>query len=113
MVAVYLLRHRVGDISEPVRRLSAAAADSKTRHNMNVENEYFSVIEKRDTVIMMRDKELEKKSVQLGEQKKMLRASVRVLSELGKSFDEISASLGIDVATAKLLVEKTSSIKHR
>lgn len=35
---------------------------------MNVEDEYFSVIEKRDTTIMLKDKEIAEKSVKLEEQ---------------------------------------------
>ncbi|MDO4180622.1 MAG: hypothetical protein Q4D36_04965, partial [Bacteroidales bacterium] len=39
-----------------LRRLLAAASDSKLRQDMNVEDEFFQAIENRDTAIMMRDK---------------------------------------------------------
>ncbi|MDY6265930.1 MAG: hypothetical protein SPM31_02245 [Prevotella sp.] len=41
-----------------VHRLTEAAADSDMRQNMNVEDEYYSAIENRDTAIMNRDKKI-------------------------------------------------------
>ena len=38
-----------------LHRLTMAAADADMRHRMNVEDEYFSAIEKRDTEILVRD----------------------------------------------------------
>ena len=35
-----------------------AAADADIRHKMNVEDEYFSAIEKRDTEILLKDRKL-------------------------------------------------------
>ena len=34
------------------------ASDAKIRHDMNVEDEFFSVIEKRDTDLMLKDKKI-------------------------------------------------------
>ena len=51
-----------------IHRLQAAASDAKMRHDMNVEDEYFSVIEKRDTTIMLKDKEIAEKAVRIEEQ---------------------------------------------
>lgn len=45
-----------------VNRLSMAAADSEMRQNMNVEDEYYSAIENRDTAIMNRDKKSRSKT---------------------------------------------------
>ena len=39
-----------------LRRLLAAASDSKLRQDMNVEDEFLTAIENRDTAIMMRDR---------------------------------------------------------
>ena len=46
------------DMEHILHRLTMAAADADMRHKMNVEDEYFSVIEKRDTEILMRDRQL-------------------------------------------------------
>ena len=51
-----------------VLRLQAAAADAQMRHDMNVEDEYFSVIEKRDTTIMLKDKKIAEQTAQIAEQ---------------------------------------------
>ena len=51
-----------------VQRLMTAAADAKIRHDMNVEDEYFSVIEKRDTTIMLKDKKIAEQNTQIAEQ---------------------------------------------
>jgi len=108
-----------------LRRLQSAAADSAMRHNMNVETEYFSAIEKRDSVIMMRDKELAEKKVlldeqearlgeqearldeqearlgeqeaRLGEQEAQISLMVKMLLDLGKTPQEIATSLGVDL----------------
>ena len=41
-----------------VRRLTAAAANAKLRHDMNVEDEFFTAIENRDTTIMNNEREI-------------------------------------------------------
>jgi hypothetical protein len=64
-----------------VTRLLAAATDAKTRHNMNVEDEYFSVIEKRDTTILMKEKELAERNAQLKESEAQLKESEAQLKE--------------------------------
>ena len=46
------------DMMYMLHRLTAAAADSEMRQDMNVEDEYYKAIEDRDTAIMNRDKEL-------------------------------------------------------
>ena len=47
-----------------LHRLTMAAADAEIRHKMNVEDEYFSAIEKRDTEILVRDKQLAEQKTQ-------------------------------------------------
>lgn len=41
-----------------LHRLLTAASDTKLRQDMNVEDEFFSAIENRDTEIMLRDKKI-------------------------------------------------------
>ena len=95
-----------------VRRLLCAASDASLRHNMNVEDEYFSAIENRDTAILMRDKRIAEQGAQLKEQgaqlkeqgaqlkekdaqlNNMLRTSVKMLLEAGMSKEVIAVNLG-------------------
>ncbi len=51
-----------------IHRLTAAAADAELRQDMNVEDEYFSALEDRDTAIMLRDKKLKEQDKQIKEQ---------------------------------------------
>jgi len=60
------------DMERILHRLSMAAADSDMRHKMNVEDEYFSAIEKRDTEILVRDHKIAEQKTQLAEQKTQL-----------------------------------------
>ena len=56
------------DMSYLIRRLLAAASDTKLRHDMNVEDEFFSAIENRDTAIMARDKKIKEQDTLISEQ---------------------------------------------
>jgi len=94
-----------------IHRLQAAAADAKMRHDMNVEDEYFSVIEKRDTTIMLKDKEIAEKSVKLEEQKIQLEqkdiqihTSVQMLHKAGMSPENIASSLGMGIEKVKRIL---------
>lgn len=84
------------DMEHILHRLTMAAADADMRHKMNVEEEYFSAIEKRDTEILMREK-------QLAEKDSMLRATIKMLLDAGKSLEEISTALGKDLDIVKKL----------
>ena len=44
------------------------ASDAKIRYDMNVEDEFFSVIEKRDTDIMLKDRKIAEQNSQIAEQ---------------------------------------------
>ena len=94
------------DMEHILRRLTMAAADADIRHKMNVEEEYFSAIEKRDTEILMRDKhiaeqkaQLSEQKAQLSEQESMLKTTIKMLLDAGKSLDDISAAIGKDLDT--------------
>ena len=56
------------DMEHIVRRLLMAATNADVRMDMNVEDEYYSVIEKRDTEILMRERQLAEQKVQLNEE---------------------------------------------
>ena len=76
-----------------IHRLLRAASDAALRHNMNVEDEYFSAIENRDTEILMRDKLLAEQGAQLKEQGAQLKEQGAQLKEQGAQLKEQGAQL--------------------
>jgi uncharacterized coiled-coil protein SlyX len=110
------------DMELILHRLTMAAADADMRHRMNVEDEYYSVIEKRDTEIMIKNKKIAEQNVLLAEQKDqiaeqkdqiaeqknqlddLLRSSVRSLYKAGLSPEAIAASLNKDIAVIKAIL---------
>ena len=100
------------DMEHILHRLTMAASNAEIRHKMNVEDEYFSAIEKRDTEILARDKyiaeqkaQLMEQKAQLTEQESMLRATIKMLLDAGKTPGEISSNLGKDLETILRLAE--------
>jgi uncharacterized coiled-coil protein SlyX len=115
-----------------LHRLQAAAADAKMRHDMNVEDEYFSVIERRDTTIMLKDKKIAEQNSQIAEQNSQiaeqnsqiaeqnsqiaeqseqlrqkdiqLRTSVKMLYEAGMSPESIAVSLSLDMEMVNSMI---------
>ena len=108
-----------------IHRLQAAAADARMRHDMNVEDEYFSVIERRDTTIMLKDKEIAEKNVKLEEQtakleeqtvkleeqkieleqkEAQIRTSVQMLYKAGMTPESIAASLNMEKEVVKRII---------
>ncbi len=73
------------DMSLIIHRLTMAAADAQVRHSMNVEDEYFSAIERRDTELMLKDKQLAEKNVLLAEKDEQLAEKDGQLRELLRS----------------------------
>ena len=105
------------DMERILHRLTMAAADADLRHSMNVEDEYFSAIERRDTELMLKDRQLAEKTVLLAEKdgqlaekdgqlQELLRSSVRTLHQAGLTSDAIAASLGKDVETIHSLLDE-------
>ena len=93
-----------------LHRLLAAASDSKLRQDMNVEDEYFSAIETRDTTIMKRDQriaeqdaQLEEQSAQLEEQRAALLVSAKAMKSAGIPFEQIATITKITIEEIKLL----------
>ena len=94
-----------------IHRLLSAASDAELRHEMNVEDEYFTAIENRDTTIMLRDQkikdldaqlaekegqlaekdgQLAEKEGQLAEQRQALLLSAKALKNAGIPLEQIS-----------------------
>ena len=76
------------DMELIVGRLVAAASDAKMRHDMNVEDEYFSVIEKRDTTIMLQDKKIAEQTVKIAEKEKELAEQTVKIAKKDKELAE-------------------------
>ena len=69
------------DMMHIIHRLTAAAADSEMRQDMNAEDEYFKAIEDRDTAIMQRDKRLNEQESRINEQATQLNEQATQLKE--------------------------------
>jgi len=99
------------DLQHILLRLTGAAADEKFRRKMDLEDEIFSEIKRRNIEILERDQKLAEQKSQLDEQKSQLdeqksqiaqqetliRSSVQLLSEMGLSHEAIAAKLGIEL----------------
>ena len=81
------------DMEHILHRLTMAAADADMRHKMNVEDEYFGAIEKRDTDILIRDRKIAEQKAQLSEQKAQLSEQEAQLSEQEAQLSEQKAQL--------------------
>ena len=81
------------DMEHIVRRLLMAATNADVRMDMNVEDEYYSVIEKRDTEILMRERQLAEQKVQLNEQKVQLNEQKVQLDKQKEQLEQKNAQL--------------------
>ena len=121
------------DMMYVIHRLTAAAADADIRSDMNVEDEYFSAIEDRDTEIMTLGEELKQQRAAnkkqedtlrqqedalrqqedtlrqqedtLRQQNLMLKSMVKAMLEKGMSIKEISLLVNKDVAFLENLMK--------
>ena len=102
------------DMQPILHRLLMAASDADTRQDMNVEDEYYSIIEKRDTEIMLNARKIAEQNVQLSEQKAQLSEQKAQLSEQKAQLSEQKAQLSEQKAQlksfAKLLTETGWSV---
>ena len=85
-----------------LRRLLMAATNAAVRMDMNVEDEYYSIIESRDTEIMQLDRRLAEQRVamaakdeQLSQKDEQLRKSIKLLLQSHLSVEQIASSLGV------------------
>ena len=81
------------DMMYMLHRLTAAAADSEMRQDMNVEDEYYKAIEDRDTAIMNRDKELKQKDEQLQQKSEQLQQKSEQLQQKSEQLQQKSEQL--------------------
>ena len=93
------------DMMYVLHKLTAAAANSEMRQDMNVEDEFYKAIEDRDTAIMQRDKILKEQSEQISQQSEQLKNMAKALSASGQSNEQISQMTGMSVAEIAHLLE--------
>lgn len=89
-----------------IHRLLSAASDAKLRQDMNVEDEYFTAIENRDTAIMLRDKKIAERDAQLAEKDMMLSTTIKMLLSAGLSIEAIAVNMNIDISEVKRLANR-------
>ncbi len=76
------------DMMYMLHRLTAAAADSEMRQDMNVEDEYYKAIEDRDTAIMQREKEIKKREEQIRKHEERLQQQNEILQQQGEQLQQ-------------------------
>ena len=81
------------DMMYVLHKLTAAAANSEMRQDMNVEDEFYKAIEDRDTAIMQRDKILKEQSEQLSQQSEQLSQQNEQLSQQSEQLSQQSEQL--------------------
>ena len=107
------------DMMYVLHKLTAAAANSEMRQDMNVEDEFYKAIKDRDTAIMQRDKilkeqseqisqqseQISQQSEQISQQSEQLKNMAKALSASGQSNEQISQMTGMSVAEIAHLLE--------
>ena len=73
-----------------LRRLTMAASDTKLRQDMNVEDEFFSAIENRDTALMISEQQKAKLKNQVAEQEAVIHSMAQGLLNSGMSLEQIA-----------------------
>ena len=100
-----------------VHRLTAAAANAQLRHEMNVEDEFFSAIEKRDTDIMLKDRRIAEQEATLKEQETTLKEQETTLKEQETTLKEQETTLKEQETTLKeqetTLKEQETALKEK
>ena len=81
------------DMEHILHRLTMAAADADMRHRMDVEDEYFSIIEKRDTEILMRDKRLAEQNTTISEQNSKINEQNSKINEQNSKINEMNTTI--------------------
>ena len=81
------------DMLYVLHKLTAAAANSEMRQNMNVEDEYYKAIEDRDTAIMQRDKMLKERDCKMAQMDERLSQQSEQLSQQSEQLSQQSERL--------------------
>ncbi|WP_308276531.1 hypothetical protein [Prevotella sp.] len=81
------------DMLYVLHKLTAAAANSEMRQDMNVEDEYYKAIEDRDTAIMQRDKMLKERDCKMAQMDERLSQQSERLSQQSEQLSQQSEQL--------------------
>ena len=81
------------DMEYIIHKLTSATVDAELRKDMDVEDEYYSVLESRDTTIMNMDKRIKQQMSQLDEQMSQLDEQKSQLDEQKSQLDEQKSQL--------------------
>ena len=81
------------DMEHILHRLTMAAADADMRHRMDVEDEYFSIIEKRDTEILIKDKKLAELNTTINEQNSKINEQNSKINEQNSKINEQNSKI--------------------
>ena len=81
------------DMLYVLHKLTAAAANSEMRQDMNVEDEYYKAIEDRDTAIMQRDKMLKVRDCKMAQMDERLSQQSEQLSQQSEQLSQQSEQL--------------------
>ena len=81
------------DMLYVLHKLTAAAANSEMRQDMNVEDEYYKAIEDRDTAIMQRDKMLKERDCKMAQMDERLSQQSEQLSQQSEQLSQQSERL--------------------
>ena len=81
------------DMMYVLHKLTAAAANSEMRQDMNVEDEFYKAIEDRDTAIMQRDKILKEQSKQLSQQSEQISQQSKQISQQSEQISQQSEQI--------------------
>ena len=92
-----------------LKRLLMAATNAEMRMDMNVEDEYFSIIEKRDTEILQRDRRIAEQNVEIADKDQKLSQVAKELSQKAKELcqkdEQLSQKDEQLVASIRLLLQ--------
>ena len=81
------------DMLYVLHKLTAAAANSEMRQDMNVEDEYYKAIEDRDTAIMQRDKMLKERDCKMAQMDERLSQQNERLSQQNERLSQQNEQL--------------------
>ena len=106
------------DMQHILQRLLKASTNAKLRQDMNIEEEFISAIEKRDTEILTRDYEIARQKVklneqqtqlneqqtQLNEQQTQLKKSIQLLVQAKLPIEAIAKQLGMEIEKVRQMM---------
>lgn len=73
-------------------------------YDKNVEDEYYSAIENRDTAIMKRDKKIKEQEEELSEKDSQIRSLALALKDKGMTNGQISVLIGVDAERLERII---------